>query len=292
MQNRMDNATESYKRHAAEEEINAKSACLPERLTHSDTVDAWRHRRMHEFVRPILAEDPQSKWLTVGDGNFGSDAHYLQEQGADVVASSLTDGPLKVAKEKGFIQKFSRVNAEQIPYDDDSFDFVLCKEAYHHFPRPAIAFYEMLRVAKQGVVLIEPYDGPPRLFDLIKEPMKKLLWGKAQTIHFEPSGNFIYRIHPNQMAKKLAAMGCAAVAYKTFNDIYLPKYGASKAGATIGHRATRLAILLQDILCALRLLNPGLVTLIAFKHEPSVAFVSRYKKAGFTIWKLPQNPYI
>ena len=83
---------------------------------------------------------------------------------------------------------------------------------------------------KEAAVLIEPYDGPKRLLDLFKEPAKKLLWGKEQTIHFEPSGNYIYRIHPRQIGKKLAAMGYAAVAYKTFNDIYLPRFGKYDKG--------------------------------------------------------------
>ncbi|MCF7817904.1 MAG: class I SAM-dependent methyltransferase, partial [Kiritimatiellales bacterium] len=209
----------------------------------------------------------------------------------DVLASSLTDSSLKIAAEQGYLKKYAAVNAEQIPYGDASFDFVLCKEAYHHFPRPAIAFYEMLRVAKEAVVLIEPYDGPKRFLDMIKEPMKKLLWGKSQTIHFEPSGNFIYRINPKEMGKKLAAMGYAAVAYKTFNDIYLPMFGKSKVGVSVGHMATKLAILLQNILCALRLLNPGLVTLVCFKQMPPDALVRELTRTDFSFNTLPVNPY-
>lgn len=42
---------------------------------------------------------------------------------------------------------------------DDAFDYVLCKDSYHHMPRPMIALYQMLRVARRAVVLIEP-PGP------------------------------------------------------------------------------------------------------------------------------------
>lgn len=282
---------DSYNAHALHEEQQAARLRMPECFTSPDTVDAWRHRRMHEMLNPLIEARPKATWLTVGDGSYGSDAYFLQQKGMDVLASSLTDHSLKIAAEKGYIKKFAAVNAEQIPFGDESFDFVLCKEAYHHFPRPAIAFYEMLRVAKEAVVLIEPYDGPRRFLDLIKEPMKKLLWGKNQTIHFEPSGNFIYRIHPKQMGKKLAALGYAAVAYKTFNDIYLPRFGKSKTGATCGHLATRLAILIQDILCAFRLINPALVTLIAFKAEPSADLVNWLRRAGYKLNILPVNPY-
>jgi len=285
------NETRSYEKHAAVEAEQATQLRLPACFTDPDTVDAWRHRRMHEMLAPLIEANPDSKWLTVGDGSYGSDAHFLQQQGVDVLASSLTDHSLKISEEKGFIKKYAAVNAEQIPYGDGSFDFVLCKEAYHHFPRPAIAFYEMLRVAQEAAVLIEPYDGPKRLLDLIKEPAKKLLWGKEQTIHFEPSGNYIYRIHPKQIGKKLAAMGYAAVAYKTFNDIYLPRFGKSKCGS-FGHRITKLAIFAQDLLCALRLLNPALVMVVAFKNDPPSAVAQACGKSGFKPLSLPRNPYV
>lgn len=282
---------ESYHRHSDLEAAQADASRMPACFTAPDTVNAWRHRRMHEMLDPLIAVKPGATWLTVGDGSYGSDAYFLQQKGVDVLASSLTDHSLRIAAEKGYLRKYAAVNAEQIPYADDAFDFVLCKEAYHHFPRPAIAFYEMLRVAKEAVVLIEPYDGPKRLLDRIKEPMKKLLWGKDQTIHFEPSGNFIYRIHPRQIGKKLAAMGYAAVAYKTFNDIYLPRFGNAKACSSLGALATKAAIMVQDILCALRLLNPALVLLVAFKTMPDDAFRTALKSRGIRLDKLPVNPY-
>ncbi len=285
----MHNASDSYDKHARLESRQAQDSRMPACFTAPDTVDAWRHRRMHALLLPLIAADPGATWMTVGDGSYGSDAFFLQQQGVDVLATSLTDSSLRIAHEKGFLKKYAAVNAEQIPYADHSFDYVLCKEAYHHFPRPAIAFYEMLRVAKKGVVLIEPYDGPPRLLDVVKEPMKKLLWGKNQTIHFEPS---IYRIHPKQIGKKLAAVGCPALAWKTFNDIYLPRFGTSKEGNTKGHLATKLAIFLQDVLCVLRLLNPGLVTVIAFKQMPSEEERQGLKGTGFSFDALPVNPYI
>ena len=283
---------DSYNNHSRLEAEQADASKLPSCFTSPDTVDAWRHRRMHEMLMPLIQNAPASVWLTVGDGSYGSDAYFLQQQGVDVLATSLTDSSLRIAAEKGCIKKYAAVNAEKIPFGDDSFDFVLCKEACHHFPRPAIAFYEMLRVARSAVVLIEPYDGPKRFLDMIKGPMKKLLWGKSQTIYFEPSGNYIYRIHPHEIGKKLAAMGYAAVAYKTFNDIYFPRFGSSKAGRSAGYLITKVAILAQDILCALRLLNPGLAVMIAFKKELSDTFSKELQRTGYKLDVLPTNPYI
>ncbi len=280
-----------YDAHARLEAEQAAASEMPACFSAPDSVEAWRHRRMYKMLDPLIKASPDSTWITVGDGSYGSDAYYLEQQGVNVLATSLTDSSLKIAKEKGFIQKYAVVNAEQIPYADDVFDFVLCKEAYHHFPRPAIAFYEMLRVAKSAVVLIEPYDGPKRFLDRIKDPMKKLLWGRGETIHFEPCGNYIYRIHPHEIGKKLTALGCSAVVYKKFNDIYLPRSRFVRAGASFGYAVTRLIIFLQNILCTLRLLNQGSVAVIAFKGALPDVLEKNLRRAGYRMDVLPINPY-
>ena len=52
--------------------------------------------------------------MTIGDGAYGSDAHFLRENGADVLATNINDDRLKIALEKGFIDKFKAENAENI----------------------------------------------------------------------------------------------------------------------------------------------------------------------------------
>lgn len=131
-----------------------------------DTADAWRHERMYRCLEPLLADADRREWLTVGDGRFGKDAHQLAKRGARAVATDISDELLKLGKERGYITAYSRENAESLSFADGSFDYVLCKEAYHHFPRPPVALYEMLRVARQAVVLIEPHEpGRARALD-------------------------------------------------------------------------------------------------------------------------------
>jgi len=47
-------------------------------------------------------------------------------------------------------------DAESLPFDDDSFDIVLCGNLLHHLASPQSAVKEMTRVARDHVVLIEP----------------------------------------------------------------------------------------------------------------------------------------
>ena len=72
---------------------------------------------------------------------------------------------------------------EKLSFADSSFDYVFIAAALHHLPRPTIGLYELIRVAKYGVIVIEPNDSwltrLPTRFKLATE--------------IEESGNYVYR---------------------------------------------------------------------------------------------------
>jgi len=53
---------------------------------------------------------------------------------------------------------FQVANGEQLPFDDSTFDVVVCNYTAHHFARPEVVFKEILRKLKPGgrVVIIHP----------------------------------------------------------------------------------------------------------------------------------------
>ncbi|MFO7586835.1 MAG: class I SAM-dependent methyltransferase [Gemmatimonadota bacterium] len=63
-----------------------------------------------------------------------------------------------------------RGDAQFLPFDDDSFDIVLCGNLLHHLPDPIVAVREMARVARRHVALIEPNALNPAMlgFGLLK----------------------------------------------------------------------------------------------------------------------------
>ncbi len=263
---------------------------LPSRYTAPESVDNWRHTRMLSSAKTLVSVMPASHWLTVGDGNYGSDAAYLNSLGARAVASSLAAGSLKTAAEQGYIREYREENAEHLSLGDNAVDFVLCKEAYHHFPRPPIALYEMLRVARVGVLLIEPVEGG-RVLDGLKTLVKRVVRGDTET-RFEPAGNFIYRLNIQEIANLMTAVGEACIAYRQFNDFYMPGLGGERAeGWTRGHVLTRAGVAVQDGLARLGLLAWGLASVIVFKGMPARALLAALEADGFTVQKLPVNPY-
>lgn len=120
------------------------------------TADYWRHARAYAYLE---AFDKESSWLTVGDGRYGLDSVRIKDRGFKrVMPSDICEALLMEGKKKGIIDEYAVQNAEQMDYKEGEFDYVFCKEAFHHFSRPYIALYEMLRVADKGIILIEPND--------------------------------------------------------------------------------------------------------------------------------------
>jgi len=264
---------------------------MPSAYTAPASVDAWRHRRMLDRVDPLLQAMPNSTWMTVGDGRFGSDAAYLKAKGHSACASSLTADSLLAAQQMGRIDEFAVENAERLSRLDDSFDFVLCKEAFHHFPRPPIALYEMLRVARIAAVMIEPIDNP-RVLDGVKSVVKRLLRGGSSQL-FEPSGNYIYRPSIREVHKLMLAMGGKWVAHSFINDFYHARFASHEyRRGSLPTELTLLGVAVQDALCALRLMGYGLACIVVFKRAPGAELVSALRKASFLLHELPSNPYL
>ena len=273
------------------------------------TVDHWRHERMYNQLTPILNSYPGAHWLTIGDGRFGTDAHYLSKMGAHAVASDINEIYLKLAKDEGFISSYSVENAEELSYQDNQFDFVLCKEAYHHFPRPMIAFYEMLRVCKTGVILIEPNDqsvvDPYHrqggvwsaafwFFFALKQRIKKILGRKTSlfTERYEPVGNYVYTVSKREFEKAALGLNLDAIATKGINDFYaegVEYENTDENGILLKKLKSEIANL--DKISSKRPETYGLLVMIIFKTLPTEACIRKLEEYKFDFKRLEKNPY-
>lgn len=262
------------------------------------TVDAWRHERMYDTLRPIVSNHPGSCWLTIGDGRYGCDAAHLAGKGMKVLATDIGDTLLQEALASGHISAYRKENAESLSFPGETFDFVLCKESYHHCPRPMVALYEMLRVASQAVVLIEPNDAMvnrtwvERSTDGLLSVAKRLVGRTSAPQEFEEAGNYVYRVSRREMEKAAIGLGLRYVAFRGINDHYVEGVESEKVGANGPlFRKVRSRIWFKNLLCRWRLRQFDLLVAIIFKDGISKGTKTGLVGQGYQIVELSRNPF-
>jgi ubiquinone/menaquinone biosynthesis C-methylase UbiE len=290
-------ADASYRRHADHWDQIVKSQDW-QRLIGSwfdeSTADFWRHRRMYEAAAH-LARFGVGKWLTIGDGQFGLDSVRLQKRGVSAaLPTDIAEATLREAKSRGIIREYSVENAERMSFKDDSFDFVFCKEAYHHFPRPYLALYEMLRVAKKGVVLVEPQD---QMGSIVKAVLYRAKRALNRQRHFdekryEDSGNYIYSVSRREMTKVCLGINLPCIAFKGLSDFYIPGVEFEPASySSLKYLSMRAGVWANDVLTTLRLSKHNVLMSCIFKMEPPVDVRADFRRNGWQFVELPRNPY-
>ncbi len=60
--------------------------------------------------------------------------------------------------EQGGTEIKSNIFMQDLPYNDNSYDYVITHASVHHCSKPHAAILEMLRVAKFGIIFIEAHD--------------------------------------------------------------------------------------------------------------------------------------
>jgi SAM-dependent methyltransferase len=93
-------------------------------------------------------------------GGVGGEATHMARRGfTNVTNSDYSANALDQCRQRDPRLKTVRLDAERMDLDDESFDLVVVQDGLHHLRRPALGLNEMLRVAKRGVVVIEPHRG-------------------------------------------------------------------------------------------------------------------------------------
>lgn len=88
--------------------------------------------------------------VACGTGAVARAARAAVGPGARVVGADLNPGMIEVASRREQAIEWVQADAAALPFDDASFDVVLCQAALMFFPDPVAALREMARVARPG----------------------------------------------------------------------------------------------------------------------------------------------
>ncbi|MEO8770337.1 MAG: class I SAM-dependent methyltransferase [Ferruginibacter sp.] len=119
------------------------------------------------------------------------------------------------------------VDLEDIPFDQNSFDYVITTEVFEHIPRPYKAFEEIHRVLKKGgshiftVPFKSGYDDEIRATMNEKNEINHLM---KPEYHGDPirneDGILVFTVFAGEMISKLERMGFKVTMNKRRNLVY------------------------------------------------------------------------
>ena len=123
------------------------------------------HRyRVEPFIHSVaqFTRHHGKKVLEIGVG-AGTDHLQWARAGADLSGVDLTDAAIETTRARlamyGFSSKLQRVDAETLPFEDETFDIVYSWGVIHHSEYPEKILLEARRVLKPGGKLIAMFYG-------------------------------------------------------------------------------------------------------------------------------------
>jgi len=266
-----------------------------------NTINNWLQNILFSPLKHII-KTPGLNWLTVGDA-YGLDAHHIRSNGNNqtVHASNLDSDFLQIAEKEGLVGDYSAENAEKLSFANNTFDYVLCKESYHHFPRPYMAVYEMLRVARKGIVIVEPQDPitkmPLLLFvanilSAFGDRFVNKIW-KNRFSH-EPVGNFVYKVSEREVEKLAAGLNLPFVAFKRINPNFYSNGLATEKATSDNFKFTKIKFKKKifDLMVKLGVCCSQVLGIVIYKEMPDAATLKELEDADFYCVKIPANPYV
>jgi ubiquinone/menaquinone biosynthesis C-methylase UbiE len=196
------NHPESLKSQQEESHKNSYSEIVKKDKSKSylsiDNTRGWARNYPFYQLETFFRNLPKSEFLTVGDGKGGHEAQILKRFGHRATGTDIATDILEVAKQENLIDEFFKEDAEKLSFKDSSFDFSVIKESLHHLPRPYLCIYEMLRVSRKGIMLVEPNGD--RSYQIGNE-------------QYESGGNYKYQFTLKELVQCAASLGYNNVAY-------------------------------------------------------------------------------
>ncbi|WP_224338132.1 class I SAM-dependent methyltransferase [Haloprofundus halobius] len=139
---------------------------MPDSSNHKSTVREEFTKQATAYAANASLTDPEKVDRLIRATNASSDARVLEVATGpghialgfadvcdEVVGIDLTEAPLVIAEEtrqkRGVTNvHFQKGDAEMLPFDDNTFDIVVCRLAFHHFENPSRVLQQMARVCR------------------------------------------------------------------------------------------------------------------------------------------------
>lgn len=151
----------------------------------------------------------------------GMATEYYAKKGARVIGTDISFAAVRRAKKRGekynFKSEYVVADAENLPFQNDSFDFACVHDGFHHLEKPQSGVRELSRLAEKGFFLMEP----------AKAFLTKISTYLGVSTDYEDAGNFVYRFNKKELKKWAESLGykrIMAVRYLMYYPHFPPKW--------------------------------------------------------------------
>jgi len=175
---------------------------LRDLLSIDSKVDFHRYGIQHAVERYRVLREEQGLGLgtVLSIGSTDREARGFVEHPFDEIRLTgildSDDGLREIAASDPRV-RYEKQNCERLSYASGSFDLVFCKESLHHLARPVQGLYELLRVCRGAVLVLEPYDS--QLDGLLRRLGLNTVYESNQLGNLELRDNFVYRWDRKQL---------------------------------------------------------------------------------------------
>jgi ubiquinone/menaquinone biosynthesis C-methylase UbiE len=155
--------------------------------------------------------------LIAGCGN-GIDIHYLKKfYNPKIYVSDIANNAVL-----GTIASFENIqgtvgDTEGLPFNDNTFDYSFIAHSLHHLSKPMLGLYDLLRVSKSGVIVIEPNDSI----------LTRIATSLSLAHEIEEVGNYVYRFSKRDVVKTTRALfyDCSVIRLFAIHKVAKTKFG-------------------------------------------------------------------
>ena len=131
-----------------------------------------------------------NKTILIAGCGKGIDVHYLKKfYNPKIYATDIAKNAVATAIASFESIQGSVGNTERLPFNGNTFDYSFIAASLHHLPRPILGLYELLRVAKEGVIVIEPNDSI----------LTRIATSLGFAHEIEEVGNYVFRFSKREM---------------------------------------------------------------------------------------------
>lgn len=151
------------------------------------TYDGESYQSVHNDYPDILAElerEPCQDLLDCGCGT-GAILAQLRESHPELNLTGIDLAEKMIEKARAACGDSVTLlvgDCERLPFDDASFDAVVCSHSFHHYPHPQVFFDSVYRVLRPGGRLI------------VRDNTGPWLWLLKMNLHTLPKNNRLYHL--------------------------------------------------------------------------------------------------